>query len=194
MRLGLSNASPGLTCLCVKNANLVSFGAKVLVVALMQLGVAGCGAAKTAEPAAANKTVFDHFTVSVGGHPASLQVAVLQQEQERGLMQRPDLGANEGMIFVNTSPRQLGIWMHNTPEPLDLAYLTSDGAIAETYNLLPLDERTVASHSLQIQFALEMPKGWFEANGIRVGAGIDMAAFAAALKARGFDPVKFGIR
>jgi uncharacterized membrane protein (UPF0127 family) len=178
----------------VKNANLVSFGAKVLALALVQLGVAGCDGGKVTEPAAANKTVFDHFTVNVGGHPASLQVAVLQQEQERGLMQRPDLGANEGMIFVNQGPRQLGIWMHNTPEPLDLAYLNPDGTIAETYSLLPLDERTVASHSLQIQYALEMPKGWFESNGIRVGASIDMAAFTAALKARGFDPVKFGIK
>jgi uncharacterized protein len=178
----------------VKNANLVSFGGKVLALVLLQIGFAGCDAGKTSEPAAQTKTVFDHFTVGVGGHPASLQVAVLQQEQERGLMQRPDLGANEGMIFVNASPRQLGIWMHNTPEPLDLAYVNPDGTIAETYNLLPLDERAVTSHSAQVQYALEMPKGWFEANGIRVGASIDMAAFAAALKARGFDPVKFGIR
>ena len=53
-----------------------------------------------AEAAASPKTVFDHFSVNIGGHPASLQVAVYPQEQERGLMQRPDLGANEGMIFV----------------------------------------------------------------------------------------------
>ena len=109
-------------------------------------------------------------------------------------MQRPDLGGDEGMIFVNPAPRQLGIWMHNTPEPLDLAYVASGGEIAETYNLLPLDERAVMSHRADVQFALEMPKGWFAANGVRAGAQIDMAAVAAAMKARGFDPVKFGMK
>jgi uncharacterized protein len=178
----------------VKNANPVSFGTKVLALSLLQLAVAGCDAGKTTDAVTDSKTVFDHFTVNVGGHPASLQVAVLQQEQERGLMQRPDLAPNEGMIFVNEKPRQLGIWMHNTPEPLDLGYLTSDGVIAETYALLPLDERTVASHGTDIQFALEMPKGWFNANGVHAGSAIDMAAFSAALRARGFDPAKFGIK
>ena len=60
--------------------------------------------------------------------------------------------------------------------------------------LLPMDERTVESHSSDLQYALEMPKGWFAANGVRAGAQIDMAAVAAAMKARGFDPAKFGMK
>ena len=38
-----------------------------------------------------------------------------------------------------------------------------------------------------------MRQGWYAANGVRPGAAIDLAAVAAALKARGFDPGKFGI-
>jgi hypothetical protein len=38
-----------------------------------------------------------------------------------------------------------------------------------------------------------MPRGWLAANGVRPGARIDMKALAGALKARGFDPLKFGI-
>ena len=178
----------------MKNANLVSLGAGVACSVLLALGLAGCGTGKPSDSSVAPKSVFDHFTIPVGGHPASLQVAVLEPEQERGLMQRPDLGADEGMLFVNDSPRQLGIWMRNTPEPLDLAYLTRDGAVAETYQLLPLDERTVASHGMNIQYALEMPKGWFEAHGISRGAHVDMKAVGEALKERGFEPAKFGIQ
>jgi hypothetical protein len=37
-----------------------------------------------------------------------------------------------------------------------------------------------------------MPRGWFEANGVRPGARIDKAAASEAVKARGFDPSKFG--
>jgi uncharacterized membrane protein (UPF0127 family) len=177
----------------MRNANPVSGAAKVLIAVLLPFLAAGCG---DKQPAASadKKTVFDHFTIDVGGHAASVQVAVLDSEQQRGLMRRPDLGANEGMIFVDMRPHQLSFWMKDTPEPLDIAYLSSDGAIAEIYNLLPLDERIVLSHSDQLQFSLEMPKGWFAENGIKVGAKIDLAALQAALKARGFEPDKFGLK
>jgi uncharacterized membrane protein (UPF0127 family) len=109
-------------------------------------------------------------------------------------MQRPDLGRDEGMIFVYERPQQLSIWMRNTPEALDLGYLTPEGVVAEVYGLLPLDERPVNSHGSRIQFALEMPTGWFAAHGVGAGSRIDMKAVAAALKARGFEPEKFGVR
>jgi len=177
----------------VQNANTVSRRARAAAAALLALAVSGCGSGKAPGPDTAQKTVWDHFTVDVGGHPASLQVAVLPSEQEHGLMQRGDLGRDEGMIFVNTGPRGLSIWMRNTPEPLDLGYLSPDGLIVEVYHLLPYDERPVASHSDQVQFALEMPQGWFAANGVRAGARLDLKAVSAALKARGFNPVKFGL-
>jgi len=165
--------------------------ARVAAAAFLAVAVAGCGSEKTPDQGSSQKTVWDHFAIEVGGHPAMLEVAVLPAEQEHGLMQRSDLGKDEGMIFVNTSPRRLAFWMHNTPEALDLGYIRPDGVIAEIYPLLPFDERTVSSHSDQIQYALEMPQGWFAANGIRPGARVDLKSLAAALKARGFEPAKF---
>lgn len=166
----------------------------IAVAAAVALFTAGCGSGKSPDPAAEPKTVFDHFSVQVGGSAASLQFAILEPEQIRGLMQRPDLGRDEGMIFVYERPQPLSIWMRNTPEALDLGYLTPEGVIAEVYGLLPLDERPVISHGRRIQFALEMPRGWFAAHGVGAGSRIDMKAVAAALKARGFEPEKFGIR
>lgn len=109
-------------------------------------------------------------------------------------MQRPDLGGNEGMIFVSAVPQRENFWMKNTPEPLDIAYVAPDGVIAEIYPLYPNDLRPVVSRSDRLQFAVEMPQGWYAANGVRTGATIDLKAVAGALKDRGFDPVKFGIR
>ncbi|HZZ18916.1 MAG TPA: DUF192 domain-containing protein [Opitutaceae bacterium] len=178
----------------MKNANPVSLAAKAAVVGVLLAAVCGCGADKAPEQAASTKSVFDHFPVMVGGKQTSLQLAVTDAEQSRGLMQRPDLGGSEGMIFVNTSPRPLTFWMHNTPEALDIGYISQDGVIAETYDLLPMDERIVASHRSDLQYALEMPKGWFTANSVHAGSQIDMAAVAAAMKARGFDPVRYGMK
>jgi uncharacterized membrane protein (UPF0127 family) len=154
---------------------------------------AGCGADRKAEAAAEPKTVLDHFTIAVGGHPASLQVAVLPAEQERGLMQRADLGRDEGMIFVNARPGRLAFWMKNTPEALDIGYLDPEGVVAEIYLLLPYDQKSVESHGDQLQFALEMPRGWFAAHGVHAGTRLDLQALGAALRARGFDPPKFGL-
>jgi uncharacterized protein len=181
---------------CVKNANPVSpwprAGAVAALVLALGLAVAGCAKAPQADPSL--KTVWDHFKVDVGGHPASLQFAITSAEQERGLMQRPDLGRDEGMIFVFHEAARQNFWMRNTPEPLDIAYLGPDGSIYEIYHMLPLDERGIPSRSDRIHFAVEMPQGWFEANGVRPGALVDMKAVSDAVKARGFDPSKFGFR
>ncbi len=157
--------------------------------------LAGCGPGAPAGLAAADtKSVRDPFMVGVGGRPVSLQLAVLPGEQERGLMQRPDLGRDEGMLFVDPAPKRENFWMKNTPEALDVAYAGRDGVIAEIYPMYPFDLRAVPSRSDRMQMALEMRQGWFAANGVRPGAAIDLAAVAAALRARGFDPAKFGIR
>jgi len=177
----------------VKNANPVSLGSRALAAVLAGLFFAGCGSGKPSAGSPAPKTIFDHFTIEVGGHAASLEVAVTPAEQEHGLMQRPDLGPDEGMIFVYAQPQQMSYWMRNTPEPLDIAYLTRDGAVAETYELLPLDERPVNSHGDEMQFALEMPRGWFAAHNVRPGDRIDLKALASALRERGFDPAKYRI-
>jgi uncharacterized membrane protein (UPF0127 family) len=178
----------------VKNANPVSLGIRATGAAFLALFIVGCGASKAADTSAAQKSVYDHFTIDLGGHPVSLQVAVLEGEQQRGLMQRQDLGKDEGMIFVDAAPKQENYWMKNTPEALDIAFLRPDGVIAEIYPLFPFDLRTVSSRSDHLQFAVEMRQGWYAENGVRPGASIDLKELAAALTARGFDPLKFGIR
>ena len=176
----------------MKNANLVSSWRGAAAVLLLSCALQGCGAEKEhAEPL---KTFWDHFPVQIAGHTASVELAILDAEKEKGLMQRPDLGKDEGMVFLYRSPQRVSYWMHNTPEPLDIAYLDGQGRILEIYALLPLDERSVTSRSEAVQYVLELPKGWFKANGVRIGDPIDRKALGEAVKARGFDPSAFGLR
>jgi hypothetical protein len=44
-----------------------------------------------------------------------------------------------------------------------------------------------------LSFALEVHQGWYAANGIKPGAKLDLPALAEALRARGFDPKRFGL-
>ncbi|HEY1848575.1 MAG TPA: DUF192 domain-containing protein [Opitutaceae bacterium] len=174
----------------MKNANTVSAAAALLVL----LGASACGTRGPSDSADAKKGFSDHFPISVGGHVVSLQVALTDGEQHRGLMQRPDLGKDEGMIFVQAAPQRQNYWMKDCPEALDIAFAGKDGVIAEIYPLYPNDLRTVSSISDRLQYAVELPQGWFAANGVRPGAPIDLDQVEAAIKARGFDPARFGFR
>ena len=177
----------------MKNANPVSWLRGWCWLFLAAGLLAGCGRQEPAAPAA-TKTVADFFPIKVDGHPVRMQLAVLNAEMERGLMGRRDLGADDGMIFVYLRPQRMSFWMHDTPTPLDIGFFDRSGALVEVYPMQPFDETTVASRSDQLQFALEMNQGWFSANGVRPDAKLDLPALAAALRARGFDPVKFGLK
>jgi len=140
------------------------------------------------------KTASDYFDLTVGARTVHVQVAALSNEQERGLMFRDQLGAEEGMLFVFTRAHQQGFWMRNTKLPLDIGYFDSAGVLKEIYPMYPHDERTVASRSHDIQFCLEMNQGWFQGHGVKAGDQLDLKLVAAALKARGLKPEDAGLR
>jgi hypothetical protein len=177
----------------VKNANLVSWltGGAVLWAAIA-LVLAGCNKDGTDKPAA-SKTVADYFPIKIGERTVRMQLAVLPAEQQQGLMFRRDLGPDDGMLFPYRTPQAMGFWMRNTPTPLDIGFFDADGVLQEVYQMYPHDETTVRSRSDRLRYALEMNQGWYRDNGVRPGAKLDLAALAAALKARGFDPVTFGL-
>lgn len=122
-----------------------------------------------------------------------MQLAVRPVEMQRGLMERRDLGTDDGMIFLYDKPQQMTFWMRNTPTPLDIGFFKSDGTLDEVLAMHPFDEKTVSSHSRELRFALEMNQGWYRANGIKPGAKLDLKALAEALKARGFVPSRYGL-
>ena len=152
----------------------------------------GDGAGNT-PGATAPKTVADFFPIKVGDKTVRMQLAVHSAEMQKGLMGRRDLGPDDGMIFVYDKPQQMSFWMRNTPTPLDIGFFNRDGTLEEVYPLHPFDETTVSSRSRQLQYALEMNQGWYHRNGVKPGARLDLKALAAALKARGLDPRKFGL-
>lgn len=135
----------------------------------------------------------DHFDLRLGEKVIHLQIALSMPEMERGLMERRDLGADEGMLFGYQHPQQMSFWMHNTPTPLDIAFFDRSGVLQEIYPLHPFDETPMKSRSSDLQYAIELRQGWFHENGVRPGAQIEMKALARALKARGYEPEKFGL-
>lgn len=152
--------------------------------------LAACGGAKQAEVA---KTIDDRFPIKIGERVVQVQVAILPGEQQRGLMYRTTMGADEGMIFVFDTPQKMSFWMRNTELPLDIGYITTEGELKEVYPMYPHDERPVRSRTT-VQLALEMNQGWFARSGVKPGAKLDLAALREAIRARGFKPEALGLR
>lgn len=173
------------------NANSLSISLRSLLLAWLSLAlfpVVGAGAKEPAKPAS------EYFAIQLGDKVVRMQLAVLPQEMERGLMFRKTLKPDEGMLFVYPKPQGLGFWMRNTPLPLDIGFFDAEGRLREIYPLYPHDETTVKSKGENLQYALEVNQGWFRNEKVSPGARLDLKALSRALLERGFDPTKFGLQ
>jgi uncharacterized protein len=92
-------------------------------------------------------------------HRFMVEVAITPEQQERGLMFRPRVGPNEGMIFPMAPTRVATFWMRNTMVPLDMVFIRADGTIARiAVNTVPYSLDTVSSYE-PVDSVLELAGG-----------------------------------
>ena len=109
-----------------------------------------------------------HAWVIFGSDTVRAEVASTAGQREEGLMYREHLEAGTGMLFVFDDEAIRSFWMKNTFVPLDIAYLDSSMRIVDIQQMEPRTEELYES-SDPAMFALEVPQGWFEEQGIREG-------------------------
>ena len=99
----------------------------------------------------------------------TVEVARTPEEQAQGLMNRPTLAPDRGMIFPHEPPRPASFWMKNTLLPLSTAFVADDGRIVNIEDMAP---QTLNSHCSRepVRYVLEMNQGWFRKKGIQPGA------------------------
>jgi hypothetical protein len=104
----------------------------------------------------------------IKGKEIRVEVAAAPEERAHGLMWRKHLGRDEGMLFIFEKEDYHGFWMKDTLIPLSIAFIDKEGRIVKIAEMKPL---TFESHTppQPILYALEMNKGWFSTNGIKVG-------------------------
>jgi uncharacterized protein len=119
-------------------------------------------------PPAQPRTARVHVDAAAGTATVRVEIARTPREQEKGLMDRAQLDADAGMVFVFAGTGRHGFWMKDTLIPLDLVFIGEDGRVAAVVERSPLgldaDDGGVAS-----RYVLEVNRGWARAHGVKPG-------------------------
>ena len=79
-------------------------------------------------------------------HVFAVRLADTPGTRARGLMYVTDLEPDHGMLFDFRETRRVGMWMKNTPLPLDMLFVTADGVIAKiARDTTPFSTATISS-------------------------------------------------
>jgi uncharacterized protein len=70
------------------------------------------------------------------------ELAKTVEERARGLMFRPSLDKNRGMLFTFAEPQQWSFWMKNTRIPLDIIWMDGHKKIVHIERRVPTCSRT----------------------------------------------------
>jgi uncharacterized protein len=119
---------------------------------------------------------LQRIKISAGMHQIDTQLAMTPIERQIGLMNRPTMPVQEGMLFVFDEPTRQCFWMKNTLLPLTAAFVADDGTIV---NLEDMKPQTLEAHcSIKpVRYVLEMNQGWFAKRGIKAGTKLSGAPF-----------------
>ncbi len=112
------------------------------------------------------------YIVTVRGISMEVEVAHTDYLRRAGLMGRPHLDEDYGMLFLFPDEAVRSFWMKNTLIPLSIAYIKSDGTISQILDMSPdrwSGKLGEYSSKEKVQYALEVNQGWFKKNFIEAG-------------------------
>ncbi|MFL5309199.1 MAG: DUF192 domain-containing protein [Myxococcales bacterium] len=147
---------------------------------LLALLLAGCipplppapgqaGLPPTLSPTAGPALPTLHITTATGADVVVyVEIAKTPEEHQRGLMNRPSLPPDQGMLFDFGQEVQESFWMHNTLIPLSIAWFTHDGVIVDIQEMAAQSD-ALHTPKAPYWYALEANKGFFAQHGVQIG-------------------------
>jgi uncharacterized membrane protein (UPF0127 family) len=113
------------------------------------------------------------MTIQTADGPVRLQVelAITDDEMERGLMGRTSLGSSDGMAFLFGAPTTVSFWMKDTLIPLSIAFWDEQSHIIEIDEMTPCTADPCPTYGPDVAYrgAVEANKGFFGTHGVAVG-------------------------
>jgi len=116
-----------------------------------------------------NASFFEEASVEIAGKVIEVEVAASEAQRNRGLSSRARTSSKYFMLFVFDAPQQVNFWMKDTNRDLSIAFVDDKNKVIQIENLKARSLKTVQSKSKQIKYALEVPRGFFAKNNIKIG-------------------------
>ncbi|MFE8071871.1 DUF192 domain-containing protein [Marinobacteraceae bacterium S3BR75-40.1] len=115
-----------------------------------------------------------------------VELAKTPEQRHQGLMERSELEADSGMLFLYPQPRDSStyFWMYRTWIPLDIAFLSDQGQILRIRHMKPCHSPNpdMCRHyraGAQFSAALEMRADYFQDHRIETGDVFQLQGNAA---------------
>lgn len=113
-------------------------------------------------------------------HVFNVEMAIDPAQQTIGLMFRPSVPVDGGMLFDWGAPRDSQMWMRNTISPLDMVFINADGTIRSiAENTVPESLAIIESRG-PVRATLELAAGTTARLNIRVGDKVQQRIFGNA--------------
>jgi len=96
----------------------------------------------------------------------TIDIADTDAERRRGLMRQRSLGYDRGMLFLFDSVDDGGMWMKNTPLPLDIVFVAPDSQVINiARRTTPFSEETIEPTAPR-KFVVEVRAGFADRFGL----------------------------
>ena len=115
-------------------------------------------------------------------HSFMIERAVTLDQQARGMMFREKMDPDTGMLFEFEEPKVATIWMKNTPLPLDIIFVRSNGRILKIEHMAQPYKLRSASSEAVVAAVLELQGGRSKELGIMPGDLVQHAFFDTEAK------------
>jgi len=152
---------------CTEPANTLAGKERILV---SRFDLAG---GVTFEDGIAALDTFPRATLEIASgtqrHKFNIWIADTPLQQMQGLMFVNDLPADRGMLFVQSAPRDISMWMKNTFIPLDMLFIDTKGRIVKIAERMePQSLKTVGADQ-PVSAVLELKGGESMRRSIKLG-------------------------
>lgn len=113
------------------------------------------------------------------GQQIRAEILIRPEEVMRGMMFRPGLAENRGLLFIHRRPGKYSYWMHNVKVPLDIIWMDKDRMVVEmSLNTPPCREQDPIKcpqygGKEDSRFVLELAGGLAVKYGLAVGQKIE---------------------
>lgn len=147
-------------------------------VGLVFVGVRGCQSLREAP---------SREIVTINGETFQLELATDHHARTRGLMERAEIPADGGMLFIFPNEQTRAFWMGNCLTDIDVIFLTANGRVTSVHEMKAEPPRapgeSLAEYEARMprysserpaMFAIELRAGSLDRLGVKPGDRIDI--------------------